>query len=291
MSHLDIAKKFKAKKKLGQNFLIDPDILSFIAKTASLNNNETVIEIGPGLGFVTELLAKNAGRVIGIEIDPLAIEHLKALKINNLEIIQKDVLEVDFSTLVSSPTKVVANIPYYITSPILVHLVGEVIDLTHSNRKLISEVFIMVQKEVAKRMIATQDSKNKEWGALSVLLRYWTSSEIIKTVSKESFWPVPKVDSAIVKLNILDEPRVKVLDPVCFQRVVRASFNFRRKTLKNSLFLSGFSVTIVKKALEEIGLNDKVRGESLSIEKLALLSDRLFVLQQDGFDRQCQQSS
>lgn len=275
MNYKEIAKKFKTKKRLGQNFLVDPQILDFIVETANPQQDETIIEIGPGLGFVSRLLAEKCNRLIAIELDNDAIKYLQTLNIPNLELISQDVLNVDFSTLVDKKVKVVANIPYYITTPILVHLLGEIEQLQYKNREHISEIVLMVQKEVGKRLIATHESKNKEWGAISILAQYWSEIEYLKTVDHTSFWPKPKVESAILKFTVRPEPLVIVKDAKCLRKVVKACFNFRRKTLKNGLALSGFSADIVNEAFNHLGHTDNIRGEKLSIEELARLSDEI----------------
>ncbi|MEW5822468.1 MAG: 16S rRNA (adenine(1518)-N(6)/adenine(1519)-N(6))-dimethyltransferase RsmA [Cyanobacteriota bacterium] len=281
MNYLQTAREFKYKKRLGQNFLIDSNVIEAISSAITLNKEETILEIGAGLGFVTNSIADKVKKVIAIEIDTDAIEYLKKLNHSNIDIISEDILKLDLSTLTKEKVKVIANIPYYITSPILVHLIGEIDDIQHANRELISEIVIMVQKEVGKRILATHESKNKEWGALSILLNYWTEPQLIKDVSKTSFWPRPKVDSSILHLRIRENPVVKVLDTRILKKIVKACFNFRRKTLKNSLFLSGFSSNIITKAFRETELNDKIRGESLSIEELATLSDIIYQLSQE----------
>lgn len=275
MNYKEIAKNFKTKKRLGQNFLVDPHVLEFIVTTANPQKDETIIEIGPGLGFVSRLLAEKCETLIAIELDKDAIKYLENMKIPNLRLINEDVLNVDFSTLTDKKVKVVANIPYYITTPILVHLLGEIEQIEYKNREHISEVVLMVQKEVGKRLIATHESKNKEWGAISILAQYWSDIEYLKTVSSTSFFPKPKVESAILKFKVRQEPLIKAKDAKCLRKVVKASFNFRRKTLKNSLSLSGFSGEIINKAFENLDFTDNIRGEALSIEQLVNLSDEI----------------
>lgn len=275
MNYKEIAKKFKTKKRLGQNFLVDPQVLEFIVQTAHPQKDETIVEIGPGLGFVSRLLAEKCGTLIAIELDHDAISYLESLNIPNLKLINQDVLNVDFSTLTDKKVKVVANIPYYITTPILVHLLGEIEQLHYQNREHISEITLMVQKEVGKRLIATHESKNKEWGAISILAQYWSDIEYLKTVSPSSFFPKPKVESAILKFNVRQEPLINSKDPKCLRKVVKASFNFRRKTLKNALSLSGFSGETINKAFENLEFTDNIRGEALSIQQLVNLSDEI----------------
>lgn len=279
MDYLQTAKKFNAKKRLGQNFLIDPEIIDFIIDSSQIKPEETIIEIGSGLGFVTKKLSQKAKKVIAIEIDTDIVGYLHSLNLNNVDIINKDILKIDFSNIVNSPTKIIANIPYYITTPILLHLLGEIDNVNHINRNLVSEIFIMVQHEVGKRIIATNNSKDKEWGALSVLINYWSEPKIIKEVTSKSFWPSPKVNSVILHLKVRNEPIVNILDPKTFRRVVKASFNFRRKNLKNALTCAGFSLNIVSEALEKLSIDQNIRGESFSINQFAILADCIFNLQ------------
>ncbi|MGD9580253.1 MAG: 16S rRNA (adenine(1518)-N(6)/adenine(1519)-N(6))-dimethyltransferase RsmA [Vampirovibrionia bacterium] len=275
MNYKDIAKQFKTKKRLGQNFLIDKNVLATIVDTSNPQKDETIVEIGPGVGFVSRLIAEKCNKLIAIELDTDAVSYLNNLSIPNLEVINADVLNVQLKDIVDTPVKIVANIPYYITTPILVHLLGEIEDINYSNRELISEITLMVQKEVANRLVASSDSKNKEWGATSILAQYWSEIEYITTVSPNSFYPKPKVESAILKFKVRKQPLVNVKDPKILRKIVKASFNFRRKTLKNALCLSGVSQDIVNDVFENLNLPANVRGESLSIDQLAQLADEM----------------
>ena len=267
------AKKFKAKKSLGQNFLIDDKIIDFIANNA--NKDDEILEIGPGLGFVTEQLVENASKVVALEIDKDAINILnKNLgSKNNFHLIEQDLLKTNIDDLpfTHDKIKVIANIPYYITSPILVHLLGEIDELTHKNRSRISEIILMVQLEVANRIVANENSENKEYGQLSILSQMYTNVEIIKKVPKNCFSPSPKVDSALVKFTINNEPKVKITK--LLKRTVKAIFMARRKNVKNSLLNAGF--VEVEKALEKAQIDKNTRGEKLSIEKIQELSQAL----------------
>ena len=264
------AKKFKAKKSLGQNFLIDDKIIDFIAQHA--NNDDEILEIGPGLGFVTEQLVENAARVVALEIDKDAINILnKNLgHKENFHLIEQDILKTNIEDLpfTKEKIKVIANIPYYITSPILVHLLGEIDELAHKNRSRISEIILMVQLEVANRIIANENSQNKEYGQLSILSQMYSDVEIIKKVPKNCFSPAPKVDSALVKFTINNEPKVKITK--LLRRTVKAIFMARRKNVKNSLLNAGFLG--VEQALEKAQIDKMTRGEKLSLEKIQELS-------------------
>lgn len=264
------AKKFKAKKSLGQNFLVDSDVIDFIADNA--HSDDEVLEIGPGLGFVTEQLVQNAKKVVALEIDKDAINILnKNLNgYDNFHLFEKDILktQIDELPFESEKIKVIANIPYYITSPILVHLLGEIDELSHKNRARISEIILMVQLEVAKRIVADENANNKEYGQLSILSQMYTDVEVIKVVSKHCFMPSPKVDSAIVRFIINDKPKVEITR--LLKRTVKAIFMARRKNVKNSLLNAGFIE--VERALEKAKIDKTQRGEKLSLADIQRLS-------------------
>jgi 16S rRNA (adenine1518-N6/adenine1519-N6)-dimethyltransferase len=273
VDYIKRAKAFRTKKSLGQNFLIDENVIQKIIDTAKLSKDEKVLEIGAGVGFVTEKLAQNAYEVIAIEVDNDAINQLSKLPFDNIKIINTDILKTDISKLVENPVKIVANIPYYITSPILVHLLGEIDDLNNKNRNSIKEIILMVQYEVAKRIVADEKSPNKEYGALSVLCNYWAKTEIIQKVPAKSFWPSPKVDSALLKLEIRQTPPVCVENPKLLRKVVKASFGTRRKNIKNSLLMGGFDKEIVDKVLKTLKIDPNRRGETLSMQELAEITN------------------
>ena len=173
MNYFDRARYFRTKKRLGQNFLVDGEVIQDIIDFAQITPDDTVLEIGPGVGFVTEQLVKHSKKVIAIELDEEAIAELKKLEAPNLEIIHNDVLKTDLSNLTNEKFKVVANIPYYITSPIIAHLLGEIDDLANKNRSQIKDIILMVQEEVARRMVATPDSPSKQYGLLTQMLRFF----------------------------------------------------------------------------------------------------------------------
>ena len=267
------AKKFKAKKSLGQNFLIDSDIIDFIANCA--NSDDEVLEIGPGLGFVTEQLVQKAKKVVALEIDKDAIKILNKNLANydNFNLLEQDILKTNIEDLSfeNEKIKVIANIPYYITSPILAHLLGEIDDINSRNRIKISELILMVQYEVARRICATEKSSDKEYGQLSILSQMYCDCEIIKNVSKKSFIPSPKVDSAIVRFVVNDKPKVEITR--LLKRTVKAIFMARRKNLKNSLLNAGFQGVI--ETLEKLNIDLNTRGEKLSIDEISKLSRAL----------------
>lgn len=275
MDYVKRAKSFKTKKRLGQNFLVDEAAIQAILDNANITQTDTVIEIGPGIGFVTEQLVKHAQKVIAVELDEDAIKELKKIKCDNLEIIHQDILKTDLSELASEKIKVIANIPYYITSPILAHLLGEIDDLCNKNRNSISEIILMVQFEVAQRIVATEKSPSKQYGLLSMLSQFWADCEIIKHVKAKSFYPKPKVDSALVKFVVRENPLLELSDYKHFRKTVKAAFSQRRKNVKNCLLSGGFSKEAIKKALDSVGLDETARGETISIEKFGELSEEL----------------
>lgn len=275
MNLFERARFFRTKKRLGQNFLVNPDVIEEIIDYAQITKDDTIIEIGPGVGFVTEQLVKYAKKVIAIELDEEAIKELEKLECDNLEIIHNDILKTDISALSNEKVKVVANIPYYITAPIISHLLGEIDDLNNKNRNSISEIILMVQEEVARRMVATEKSPSKQYGLLTILAQFWTDCEIIRLVGRKSFFPAPKVNSALVGLKINNEPKLKLSDYSHFRRVLNAAFSQRRKNIKNCLVNNGFNKDIVKSVLNKLDIDENTRGESLSIEKFGQLSEEL----------------
>ena len=264
------AKKFRTKKSLGQNFLISKDVIDEILNNVSESDN--ILEIGPGVGFVTEKLVQKAKKVVAVELDDDAINVLEKnlSEYKNFTLIKNDILKTDIPSLFKEEEKikVIANIPYYITTPILVHLLGEIDDITHKTRNKITEIVLMVQYEVAKRIVADNNSKNKEYGLLSILSNFFADTKIIKKVGKRCFYPSPKVDSALVKFKINETPRVKITPNL--KQTIKAAFSMRRKNIKNCLNAAGF-INVVE-ALENCGINPNLRGENLSYEDFYKLS-------------------
>lgn len=276
MDYIARAKKFRTKKQLGQNFLIDESAINTIIEKSDIQPDDIVLEIGAGIGFVTEQIAQRAKKVFAVEIDKDAIRELKKLPFDNIEIIEQDILKTDiYPYAENGKIKIIANIPYYITSPILAHLLGEIDDVDNKNRKSISEIFLMVQYEVARRICATEKSKNKEYGSLSVLCNFNSDTEYIKKVGAKSFFPAPKVDSAIVKVTPLDNPKYQVNNISLLRKIISSTFQFRRKTLKNALTISGFNKNKINEVFTKLNLDDNTRGEKLSIEDFCKISDEL----------------
>lgn len=272
LSTKDIVKKygFKFTKSLGQNFLIDDNVLLDIVEGAKVSKEDFVIEIGPGVGTLTRELLKKAKRVCSIELDsdliPILNEELK--EFDNFEIIHKDALKVNFDELIGEEksVKVVANLPYYVTTPIIAKLLNEGYKF--------KSLTIMIQKEVGERIAAAPNTK--EYGALSILVQYYCSTEIIRKVMPDSFVPRPKVDSIVIKLNKLDKPSVQVKDEKLYFRVSREAFNMRRKTLWNAMKSFGLNSELMQAAFEKAGIDSKRRGETLSLQEFANLADAIY---------------
>lgn len=261
------AKKFRAKKFLGQNFLIDSAVIEFIGEFA--NRDDEILEIGPGLGFVTEQLVEKAKKVVAVELDNDAISVLEKnlSKYDNFILVKGDILKINIDDLPfeDKKIKVIANIPYYITSPILAHLLGEIDELANKNRNRISEIVLMVQLEVANRIVANENSLNKEYGQLSILSQMYSIPEIIKKVPKNAFSPSPKVDSALVHFAINQEPKCKITR--LLKRTIKAIFTSRRKNIKNSLLNAGLCE--VEKVLLKCNIDKNERGEKLSLSQIS----------------------
>lgn len=251
-----------ANKNYGQNFLIDDNIVSEIIEKAKVCKDDLIIEIGPGLGNLTLPLLENAGKVVCIELDPKMIAILKDRfsMYNNFELIHDDVLKVNLQEIINNSNmknaKVVANLPYYITTPIIMKLLEEKLNL--------DTITVMVQKEVAKRLAETPGSK--ETGAITYSINYYTKPEIIIDVPKESFIPIPKVDSSVLQLQVLKGPSINVSNEKLFFKIIKFAFMQKRKTLINSLSNSGLeNKDFLEKMLEELNLDVRVRAEQLSL--------------------------
>jgi 16S rRNA (adenine1518-N6/adenine1519-N6)-dimethyltransferase len=265
----NIVKKygFKFSKSLGQNFLIDDSVLEDIVNAADIKPEDMVIEIGPGVGTLTRLLLKKAKKVCAVELDtdliPILNEELKGFE--NFKIVHGDALKVDFKEIIGEEksVKVVANLPYYVTTPIISRLLKGDYNF--------SSITIMIQKEVAERIAAKENTK--EYGALSLLVQYHCTVDVVRKVSPAAFIPQPKVDSMVIKLNKLAGPRVEVSDEELFFKVIRESFNMRRKTLSNSLKNLKLDKDKLQKAFEDSGIDPKRRGETLSIDEFAKLAN------------------
>ena len=268
---------FTFKKSFGQNFLTDTNILQKIVDTAEIDRNVNVIEIGPGIGALTEFIAENAAEVMAFEIDDRLIPILKDTlrDFDNVQLVNQDILKADLKTQIKAfknpelPIKVVANLPYYITTPILMHLIDSKIPF--------QEFVVMMQREVADRISA--EPNTKAYGSLSIAVQYYMDAKVAFIVPRTVFVPAPNVDSAILKMTRRDQPLVAVQDEDFLFRVSKASFVHRRKTLWNNL-TSHFGKTEeikanLTKALEISEISPSIRGEALSIEQFGKLADAL----------------
>ena len=269
---------FSFQKKFGQNFLIDSNILENIIDAAEITKDDCVLEIGPGIGTMTQYLCENAREVVAVEIDKKLIPILEndtLAAYDNITIINEDILKVDINKIVQEkndgkPIKVVANLPYYITTPIIMGLFESHVPL--------DSITIMVQKEVADRMQVGPGTK--DYGALSLAVQYYAKPKVMLTVPASCFMPRPNVDSAVIKLTRYQDSPVKAVDERFMFDIIRASFNQRRKTLVNGLTnASGLKVTkeAVLSALEKMGLPATIRGEALTLVQFAQLSDILLI--------------
>ena len=267
--------EFMFQKKFGQNFLIDTHVLEKIISAAGITKNDCVLEIGPGIGTMTQYLAENAGHVVAVEIDRNLIPILKETlaDYDNVTVINEDILRVDIKALAEEynggkPIKVVANLPYYITTPIIMRLFESGVP--------IDNITVMVQKEVADRMKEGPGSKN--YGALSLAVQYYAEPEIVANVPPNCFIPRPNVGSAVIRLTRHKEMPVEVKDPALMFKIIRASFNQRRKTLQNGLGNAPelpYTKEQIAAAIAEMGLTPTIRGEALSLAQFAQLSDIL----------------
>ena len=255
--------------------MINPEVIFDIIEFSGITKEDVVLEIGPGVGFVTEQLVKRAKKVIAVELDEEAVKELEKLNCDNLEIIHQDILKTDISALSDEKVKVVANIPYYITSPIIAHLLGEIDDLHNKNREKITDIILMVQEEVARRIVATEKSPSKQYGLLTILSQFWAECSILRTVGRRSFYPAPKVNSALVSMDVRKKPLLELSDYSHFRRTVKAAFSQRRKTLKNCLVGAGFDKEKVSAVISALGFDENIRGEKLSIEDFGRISEML----------------
>lgn len=274
---IDILNKYKfvIQKKFGQNFLIDSNVLDNIIQAADITKEDFVLEIGPGIGTLTQYLCENAREVVAVEIDKKLIPILEDTlsSYDNVTVLNNDILKIDMKALVQErnngrPIKVVANLPYYITTPIIMDLLERHIPLIN--------ITIMVQKEVADRMQAGPGTK--DYGSLSLAVQYYAKPYIAANVPPNCFMPRPNVGSAVINLTIHKENPIVIEDEALLFRLIRASFNQRRKTLANGLNNSAelsFTKEEIQKALETLGISENIRGEALTLEKFAALANVL----------------
>lgn len=266
-----------ANKNLGQNFLIDSSVVQAIIDTSEINKEDLIIEIGPGLGTLTNILLQKAGKVIAVELDKRMVQILNDRfdMYTNFEIINEDILKLNLNDIIIKEktnnkiknVKVVANLPYYITTPIIMNLLESQLNLY--------SIIIMIQKEVADRIVANPGSKLS--GAITYAVHYYSKPESIKIVPNSSFIPAPKVDSEVIKLQIRKNPEVNVENKALFFNIIKASFMQRRKTLANALLNSKLfqSKEEIKQLLEKSNLDENIRGEKLSLQDFANLANMI----------------
>lgn len=267
--------EFNFKKNFGQNFLVDERVLDKIVSAADINENDLVIEVGPGIGTLTQAMAKKAGKVVSVEIDKTLVPILDELLADygNIEIINEDILKVDINELIEHHNgmnvKMAANLPYNITTPIIMNILEKHIPM--------ESLTVMIQKEVAYRMNAKPSTK--DYGSLSLVTQYYCEPYLVANVPQNCFMPRPNVDSAVIKLTILKEPRVNVKNEQFMFDFIKAAFSQRRKTLVNCIFSNGMlrlNKEELGKVLNELGYDERVRGESLTLEDYAKISDKMF---------------
>lgn len=266
---------FSFQKKFGQNFLIDAHVLEKIVDAAEITKDDCVLEIGPGIGTMTQYLCERAGWVFAVEIDKNLIPILEDTlsEYDNVKVINEDVLKLDIQKLADEenggkPIKVVANLPYYITTPIVMGLLEGGVPL--------KSITMMIQKEVADRMQVGPGTK--DYGALSLAVQYYSKPSVICQVSPECFIPKPGVGSSVIRLECYDVPPVEVRDDKNMFKLIRAAFNQRRKTLTNAISNGGLGISREQcaEALRKLGLSETIRGEALTLEQFAALSDELY---------------
>lgn len=277
------AKQVQASKRFSQNFLIDARTIDAIARCLELSASDTVLEIGPGLGFLTESLLQQAGNVTAVELDKRLVEYLatKFRDADHLNLVSQDFMDYSLSSLGESKFKVVGNLPYNLTSPILLKLVGELDDETPLPLGQVEQITVMVQKEVADRMAAQPGGKT--YGPLAIALQYRYEVEPEFIVPAKSFLPAPKVTSAVVSLFPRKKPLVALESPSHFRKLVRAAFGQRRKMLHNTLAHGlGLPMEAVLRAFEQTSLDSQLRAEKLSIQQLAHLSNALVKVKHSG---------
>ena len=263
---------FSFKKNFGQNFLVDERVLGKIVSSAEISKDDVVIEVGPGIGTLTQALAKEAYKVVAVEIDTTLVPILGELlsDFDNIEIINEDILKVDVNAIAEKypdkKIKMVANLPYYITTPIIMNVL--------ENHIPVESITVMIQKEVAYRMKAQPSTK--DYGSLSLAVQYYCEPYLVANVPQNCFMPRPNVDSAVIKLTVMDKPKVQVNNEKFMFEFIKAAFSQRRKTLVNCIFSSGLltlSKDEIGKMLNGLGYDERVRGESLTLEDYGKITE------------------
>lgn len=285
-SLLKLARSFHTKKRLGQHFLVSAETLTTIASSLDLQADDSILEIGPGIGFLTRFLAASGANIVAVELDRETINELKSLKLPNLEIKHGDFLAYDIASGrfrdkgsqgwtepdAKQKLKIAGNVPYQITGLILAHLLGE-IGQPNPNLKRVERIVLMVQKEVAERMVAQPGSK--QYAQLSLLIQYHCRAELIQEVPAQMFYPPPRVDSAIVRLFPHQAPVVECTNTKLLRRVIKSGFAQRRKMLRNALNSLGLGQENIDAVFRELRFDPQVRAENISLEQFAILTDAI----------------
>jgi 16S rRNA (adenine1518-N6/adenine1519-N6)-dimethyltransferase len=270
---ISIVRKFGADKSLGQHFLIDDEKLAIVCSALDLAKDDYVLEIGPGLGFLTELLDATNAQVLAVELDMRSVRYLGTLSLPNTTVLHEDILRFKIDPNLQS-LKVAGNIPYQITAPILVHMLGEIGTPSPWFSQLECLV-LTIQREVAQRLIASPGSK--AYGQISLLLNYFASVEIVDDISSACFYPEPEVDSSVIKITPYKKPSVNCSDPKVLRSIIKAGFKSRRKMLKNNL-TALFGADNCTQAFQRVNLDPQCRAENLSLSQYAQLADELAAL-------------
>lgn len=268
------ARDFSAKKRLGQHFLTNFDILTRIADQANISPGDRVVEIGPGLGFLTRILLKLGATVIAVELDRDCVEHLRRLHLTGLEVIHQDFLQCDLERILQPMTKVIGNIPYQITTPIIARLLGEIGEPAPWLHAIQSIVMTM-QREVALRLVANQGEE--DYSQISLLAKYFAERELLFTIDAGDFFPAPEVTSAVVRLTPYRQLQVNCLNHKLLRQIIQSAFRQRRKMLKNNLSFLHMEPSELSGIFAELKFDPQIRAERLGLEQFALLADKVQV--------------
>jgi 16S rRNA (adenine1518-N6/adenine1519-N6)-dimethyltransferase len=266
------AREFSAKKRLGQHFLTNAEVLTRIAEQANICPGDHLLEIGPGLGFLTKILIDMGATVTAVELDIDCVKYLNSLKLPGLKVIHQDFLQCDLEEILASRTKVIGNIPYQITTPIIGRLLGEIGEPSTWLNSIESIIFTM-QREVAHRLIANPGEEN--YSQVSLLANYFADRELLFTIAAQDFSPAPEVTSAVVRLTPYGELKVNCLNHKLLRQIIQAGFRQRRKMLKNNLAFLHFDPNVLNKIFAELNFDPQVRAERLGLGQFALLADKV----------------
>jgi len=267
------ARDFNAKKRLGQNFLINPDALARIVKESQIAPGERVVEIGSGLGFLTAILVGAGANVTAVELDPECVETVSELNLPRLKVLHEDFLDSDLSQILDQKTKVIGNIPYNITTPIIARLFGE-LDEPSPWLSNIDSVVLTVQKEVALRLVAK--AGEEDYSQISILVGYFANAELLFELPPHDFVPIPEVTSAVVRMVPHKAPPISCLSMRLMRQIVKAGFKQRRKMLKNNLGFLNLGQDVLAKVFDKLNFDPQVRAETMGLKQFALLTDEIY---------------